>query len=487
MAIQWYIKCDSGEYGPFSADQLKALANKGRITCNSHVRRHHDTFWTPATDVRGLLPGTAISATNTNLIKAPPLPPANPSQQSTSDATLNEQAKVSAGMPLYLWGIIGTACLILVSLLGYAIFLGIGGEISVGRSHKISDVSKQPTNSGAVDTIARVEPSIALIKGRLSSGSGFIVKPGILVTNKHVISGELSRHLKIHFPSAVPSRRGPFGAKLLYEDPEHDLAFLSIDSTLPPLDLATSYEFRRGQEVLVIGSPGVTDKLVLENAICRGIMSTQVSIEGKKYYQIGIATNPGNSGGPVLDSDGRVIGVVTLKASEREGLGFSIPIECLHSALGTISRITEQDIDLFRSQHRAKVVFLYVGVTGAFYKTGMGMYVKAMRESILAGSSAETGLNSIRSEVESKLTLLDEVFVDDLRKELAAISTDNNLPEDTRQRFVDLWTNYLEMKSYVQSPRGSYISYMKKFRELGDNHDRLSEGLALLLGVDPPK
>ncbi len=118
----------------------------------------------------------------------------------------------------------------------------------------------------------------------------------------------------MRFPSAEKGQQGPLLAELLYEDTHRDLAFLRVKSSLPPLRIAESYKFRKGEDVTVIGNPGAGGELILENAISRGLMSTRTSLEGQRYYQLRIAVNPGNSGGPVFNSFGSVIGVVTRKS-----------------------------------------------------------------------------------------------------------------------------------------------------------------------------
>ena len=70
-------------------------------------------------------------------------------------------------------------------------------------------------------------------------------------------------------------------------------------------------------------------KLVLENAVSRGVMSTKTVIGDQNFYQLGIAINPGNSGGPVIDSSGKVIGIATLKMTRLEATAFCIPAEDL--------------------------------------------------------------------------------------------------------------------------------------------------------------
>ena len=73
-------------------------------------------------------------------------------------------------------------------------------------------------SSGPLTTaqiVARSEPSVALIRGKRSLGTGFLVRPGILVTNAHVIEGELTSNLEIRFPSAQNDQKGPISAALI--------------------------------------------------------------------------------------------------------------------------------------------------------------------------------------------------------------------------------------------------------------------------------
>ena len=168
------------------------------------------------------------------------------------------------------------------------------------------DASPDPGRPlSSAEIAAESEPSIAMITGDGSVGTGFLVRPGIIATNAHVIDGEFITNLRVRFPSAEKAQQGPITAELLYEDTRRDLAFLRVKSPLPPLRVAPSYTFRKGEDVTAIGNPGAGGELILENAISRGLMSTRTSLEGQRYYQLGIAVNPGNSGGPVFNSYGR--------------------------------------------------------------------------------------------------------------------------------------------------------------------------------------
>ena len=192
---------------------------------------------------------------------------------------------------------------------------------------------KQIVPISIADLVAKAEPSVALVRGRTGFGTGFLAGPGLLVTNQHVIDGEVVQDLEISFPSADAKHKGPFSAEIVYQDVGRDLAILAVKIDLPPLPLAEADTSRKGDEIVIIGNPGVGDRLVLENAVSRGIMSSKAMIDGRTYRQINASVNPGNSGGPVFDREGRVIGVATKKATQLEEMAFSIPIEDVRLAL----------------------------------------------------------------------------------------------------------------------------------------------------------
>ena len=121
--------------------------------------------------------------------------------------------------------------------------------------------------------VARREPSVALVKGKVSSGTGFLIRYGVIATNAHVIEQEFISNLEVRFPSAPAGNQGPIKAQLLYEDRKRDIAFLAVKSDLPVLPIAPNYSFVKGEDILVIGNPGMGDDTVLENAISRGVMT----------------------------------------------------------------------------------------------------------------------------------------------------------------------------------------------------------------------
>src|SRR5271165_6547982 len=177
----------------------------------------------------------------------------------------------------------------------------------------------------ASDT-ALFEPQEAIGAGVILSADGYIV------TNAHVVQG--ARKIRVRLPGlegpgtdeSLP--HGPVSAKIIGLDHQSDLAVLKIDAKdLPALELADSDHLKQGQVVFAFGSPQG-----LENSVTMGVVSAtarQVSDENPTtYIQTDAPINPGNSGGPLVDVDGRVIGIDTFILSESggsEGLGFAIP------------------------------------------------------------------------------------------------------------------------------------------------------------------
>ena len=158
-------------------------------------------------------------------------------------------------------------------------------------------------------------------------GSGFIVSPnGEILTNNHVVSG--SQQLEVMLPNQERYR-----GKILARDPPNDLALIKIEpkKSLHALPLGNSDGLQVGQKVLAIGQP-----LGLEGTLTTGIVSSvgrTISGENDRelegMIQTDAAINQGNSGGPLLDSSGNVVGINTAIYSQSGGnigIGFAMPI-----------------------------------------------------------------------------------------------------------------------------------------------------------------
>jgi Do/DeqQ family serine protease len=155
-----------------------------------------------------------------------------------------------------------------------------------------------------------------------SSGSGVIVNPaGYILTNNHVIENAQGITVRLS-----DSRK--FTATLVGRDPKTDLAVLKVESSspLPAAELGDSERLRVGQWVVAIGNPFGLDRTVTVG-IVSATARTRVGVATyENFIQTDASINPGNSGGPLLNLDGRVIGINTAIVAAGQGIGFSIPI-----------------------------------------------------------------------------------------------------------------------------------------------------------------
>jgi S1-C subfamily serine protease len=163
-------------------------------------------------------------------------------------------------------------------------------------------------------------------------GSGWVVAPRLVVTNAHVVAGEDDT-------SVTTSGGSSFDATAVHYDTSNDLAILRIDADLPPLPVAESAS--RGQPAAVLGYPdngpysiaparfGETREVISENSYGGGpIRRSITSLRG--------AVRSGNSGGPMVDSAGRVLGTVFAATTYGNPGGFAIPDAVVQAALGKV-------------------------------------------------------------------------------------------------------------------------------------------------------
>jgi S1-C subfamily serine protease len=333
------------------------------------------------------------------------------------------------------------------------------------------------------DIVAESEQSIALVKGKGSMGTGFLIKPGILVTNAHVIDDEFIGSLEIAFPSADETKKGPYTAELLYEDRKRDLAVLAVKVDLPPLALAPSYNFRKGEDITIIGNPGIGGDVVLENAVSRGVMSTKAEIEGQKFYQLGIAINPGNSGGPVFDSQGRVIGVATLKSAREESLAFSIPVEELQAAIDKVATQTPVDAEKARSNHRLKATVQGLGGGGAIY--ALGIDLKRISATPAGASSKE--VRDITQKIDTVLAALEKEAFPAMTPEIALARKDTLLPAATRDKIGRFADNFAKLRAVYRAKPSDPARSKDTLKEMKTRHRQILTDLAKEMKIDVPE
>lgn len=239
-----------------------------------------------------------------------------------------------------------------------------------------------------------------------ASGSGVIISSdGYILTNNHVVSSSDSSYY-YEVSSATKVTVSLYGSEETYEativgtDEQTDLAIIKIDAEgLTPAELGDSSSAQVGEFVLAIGSP-----LGLDTSVTAGIISALErdisTYDGTTYHvlQTDCAINSGNSGGALVNSQGQVIGINTLKLSGTgiEGVGFAIPINDTTS-------VYEQLIE------HGKVLRPYIGISGSNlsettakrYNLPVGVYVEEITEDTgAANSNLKTG--DVITEVDGK-------------------------------------------------------------------------------------
>lgn len=186
------------------------------------------------------------------------------------------------------------------------------------EEREISELTKQALESIVVITFADRNGA------RAGLGAGFVVDAdGLIATNLHVIGEARPITVRLNDGRTFPVQ------EIHASDVHLDLAVLRIDATgLPPLELGDSSKTEQGQALIALGNPQGLDYSVVS-----GILSSRRKIDEREMLQVAMPIEPGNSGGPLLDRQGRVVGVITLKSLVTENLGFAVPIDQLKPLL----------------------------------------------------------------------------------------------------------------------------------------------------------
>ncbi|MFA7234289.1 MAG: trypsin-like peptidase domain-containing protein [Terrimicrobiaceae bacterium] len=174
-----------------------------------------------------------------------------------------------------------------------------------------------------------IDPRTALLRRLIGAGPGarppaqlgsgaIVSKDGYIVTNVHVIENAGSVEIHLNDGRSLP-------AKFVGADRIADVAVLKIDGgNLQPLDFADSDAVRIGQTVIAVGNP-----FGLQETVTKGIVSGKgrkmMSETANEFFQTDAPINPGNSGGPLVDLNGRIIGINNFVIQNTDGIGFAIP------------------------------------------------------------------------------------------------------------------------------------------------------------------
>jgi len=189
---------------------------------------------------------------------------------------------------------------------------GAGGRAAPRRELSVEEI------------VRRAGPAVILLRGSQVQGTGFLITDtGVIATNAHVVRDE-TRLLAVLSPGVDRP------ARIVYVDAELDFALVKIEGAgMPHLVLADLSRVSAGQSVVAIGNPGAG----MPNSVTKGIVSAvgpKPELGSGTWIQTDAAVNPGNSGGPLLDASGEVIGINTARAVAGpsgpavSGIGFAL-------------------------------------------------------------------------------------------------------------------------------------------------------------------
>ncbi len=207
-------------------------------------------------------------------------------------------------------------------------------DLSVGLIKTQTDLGKQissiqaKTSSDFSGIIQSAVNSVVSIRTDVAQGTGFIITSnGYVVTNAHVLGGAT-------YAEAITSDKNTNDLELIGYNITADIALLKLSGNRDYLELRDSSDITVGEKVIAIGNP-----LGLSFSVSEGIVSA-INREGSNgmnaYIQTDAALNPGNSGGPLIGTDGRVLGINNFKA-RGESLGFALESNYLKDSVNEIA------------------------------------------------------------------------------------------------------------------------------------------------------
>lgn len=287
--------------------------------------------------------------------------------------------------------------------LGFSIYAFTKTDNPITFNYSGSDDNSLTFTEGSIADVAqRVAPSVVSIITEVEStgffgqsytseaaGTGMIVtSDGYILTNKHVVEG--ARNFQIVLDNGTTYT----DVKLVGTDPLNDVAFLKINDAenLPTVTLGDSKTISAGQQVIAIGNALGQFQNTVTSGIISGVGRSITASDSSGYnsetltdlIQTDAAINSGNSGGPLVNAAGEVIGINTATSSDADGISFAVPISSVKGMLKNIINTGKADrayIGIYYTTITPEIAtseklpvnsgaYLYTGSTGAIIKNG---------------------------------------------------------------------------------------------------------------------
>lgn len=201
----------------------------------------------------------------------------------------------------------------------------VAASLSIALAVFVSSTAPALAQTDWPKVIQAIAPTVVTIETDTKQGSGFFVSSdGTLVTNHHVIDG--AKAVSIRMASGEVFA----GGYILATDKARDLAVVRVEAfDVPAAALGNSNEVKAGAAVLLVGAPRG-----LEQSVSDGIVAAlRLDSDGSRLIQTSAPASPGSSGGPLVDSSGHVVGVLTFSVTAGQNLNFAVPINYVRGIL----------------------------------------------------------------------------------------------------------------------------------------------------------
>ena len=207
-------------------------------------------------------------------------------------------------------------------------------EALINRDLPTLLISQEPKDGSEIFKNS-IESLVTIELGGGSSGSGFFIDDDLVATNSHVVSGAKSI-------SVIAYDKASYEGEVVYDDELYDFALVKINpkNKYKSLPVCRNSSLKTGDPVFVLGSPGaaIVERGYLENSITGGLVSSVRFVDEQLFIQTDAAMNPGNSGGPLLNKYGAVVGISTFILSDQriQGIYFAGEISNILAESGLI-------------------------------------------------------------------------------------------------------------------------------------------------------